>query len=163
MATRPRTTVRKHATQDRSRATVDAILTATARVLVRDGFDHATTNRIAEEAGVSVGSIYQYFPNKEALVAALVERHMAEMGAIVEEAMMRVMDAPLEEAVREMVAVMLRAHGVDPPLHKVMLEQVPRVRRVQVPQGIASVKGEQHAGWLRTAAQGGQTDSVSAC
>src|SRR5579859_5011283 len=75
MARGPLTNPRKHAAQDRSRATVDALVEATARILVRDGFDRASTNRIAAEAGVSIGSLYQYFPSKEALVAAVIDRH----------------------------------------------------------------------------------------
>jgi hypothetical protein len=62
------TNPRKSALQKRSRVTVDALLEATARILIREGFDKASTNRIAEVAGVSVGSLYQYFPNKEALI-----------------------------------------------------------------------------------------------
>ena len=79
MARKPLTRPRKHASQDRSRATVDALIEATARILVREGFDSASTNRIAEQAGVSVGSLYQYFPGKEALVAAVIERHNREL------------------------------------------------------------------------------------
>ena len=52
--------------------TVEAILDATARVLVREGYARTSTNRVAAVAGVSIGSLYQYFPNKESLVAALV-------------------------------------------------------------------------------------------
>ena len=72
MAKRTRTAPRKKPKQERSQATVDAILVATARVLCETGYDRASTNRIALAAGVSVGSLYQYFPSKEALVAALV-------------------------------------------------------------------------------------------
>ena len=79
MPRRPRTTPRKKPRQERSVATVDAILDATARVLCTTGYDRASTNRIALAAGVSVGSLYQYFPSKEALVAALAARHMATM------------------------------------------------------------------------------------
>lgn len=59
MARKPLTKPRKHASQQRSRVTVDALIEATARILVKDGFDKASTNRIAEKAGVSVGSLYQ--------------------------------------------------------------------------------------------------------
>ncbi|TIT73203.1 MAG: helix-turn-helix transcriptional regulator, partial [Mesorhizobium sp.] len=75
MAPKLLTNPRKNASQERSRATMDALIEATARILVRDGFDKASTNRIAEEAGVSVGSLYQYYPGKEALVAAVIDRH----------------------------------------------------------------------------------------
>jgi AcrR family transcriptional regulator len=61
---------------------VDSILDAAARVLRKHGYEEATTNRVAEVAGVSVGSLYQYFPNKEALVHALIERHDAAMWAV---------------------------------------------------------------------------------
>src|SRR5687767_9201431 len=75
-APRLATRVRKTASQARSRATVDAILRATAHILVREGYDHLTTNRVADRAGVSIGSLYQYFPGKEALVKALLDRHV---------------------------------------------------------------------------------------
>jgi AcrR family transcriptional regulator len=66
MAARTRTNPRKLASQERSRVTVDALLGATARILVKDCYDRASTNRIAHLAGVSIGSLYQYFPSKEA-------------------------------------------------------------------------------------------------
>ena len=72
---------RKLASQERSRATVDALLEATTRVLLKEGYDRASTNRIAEVAGVSIGSLYQYFPSKEALVAAVIDRHQQEISA----------------------------------------------------------------------------------
>jgi AcrR family transcriptional regulator len=109
---------------------VEAILTAAARVLVREGFDHASTNRIAEAAGVSVGSLYQYFPSKEALVAALVERHVEAMMAVLAEALGRLGPMDLPRATREVVRLMLRAHAVEPALHRVLIEQVPRVGRL---------------------------------
>lgn len=100
---------------------------ATAHILVADGYDGLSTNRVAERAGVSVGSLYQYFPNKEALVAALVHRHVDEMlGTLVAEAP-RLMALPLEPAVRRFVELMIDAHRVDPALHKVFVEQMPRI------------------------------------
>ena len=83
MAQRPLTKPRKQASQERSRATVEALVEATARILVRDGFDKASTNRIGQEAGVSIGSLYQYFPSKEALVVALIQRHNRQLMAVV--------------------------------------------------------------------------------
>ena len=130
MAPRTRTVPRKEPKQQRSKETVDVILAATARVLVREGFDRASTNRIAETAGVSIGSLYQYFPSKEALVAALIERHMERMSSTLEAEMAEVADAPLPTAVRRMVTFMLEAHSVDPALHHVLNEQVPRVGRL---------------------------------
>jgi len=126
-AKRTLTNPRKAASQERSRATVDALLAATARILVREGYDRASTNKIAEAAGVSVGSLYQYFPSKEALVAAVLEQHMAEMMAVVRASLVEVVGLPLEEAARELVRVMIEAHRVEPKLHRVLVEQIPRV------------------------------------
>src|SRR5690349_11098872 len=120
MSPRARTVPRKKARQERSRATVDALLTATARILVREGYDRASTNRIAEAAGVGVGSLYQYFPSKEALVAALVDRHCEEMGAVLDKSFAEVAGAPVREAARSLVRAQIEAHKVDPRLHKVL-------------------------------------------
>src|ERR1700729_3149422 len=114
MSTAVRTNPRKNASQERSRLTVDALLEATARILVREGFDKASTNRIAEVAGVSVGSLYQYFPSKEALVAALIDRHNQEVMRAVQNELSEVQDLPLEEAVRKLILVAVKAHRIDP-------------------------------------------------
>ena len=131
MARGPLTKPRKTATQERSRATVDALVEATARILVAEGFDKASTNRIAEVAGVSVGSLYQYFPSKEALVAAVAERHQREIMATVQGELADIFAQPLEQAVRRLVAVAVRAHAVDPRLHRVLAEQIPRVGELE--------------------------------
>src|SRR5689334_9008980 len=114
MARRPVTKARKVASQKRSRATVEALVEATARILVKDGFDKASTNRIAEVAGVSVGSLYQYFPSKEALVAAVMERHQEEIMQTVRSELAEVLAEPVEKAVRKLVAAAVKAHRVDP-------------------------------------------------
>ena len=130
MPRKVRTAPRKMPSQARSRATVDAILAATARVVVKVGFDRATTNQIADAAGVSVGSLYQYFPSKEALVAALLERHQETMRELVVEGLAAARALPLDQAVRAMIELMMRAHAVDPALHRVLMEQVPRTGRL---------------------------------
>lgn len=131
MTRRPPTNPRKHATQERSRATVDALVEATARILVRESFDKASTNRIAEVAGVSVGSLYQYFPCKEALVAELIERHGREITRVVRGELAVALDEPVEQGVRRLVAVAVKAHRVDPALHRVLAEQIPRVGKLK--------------------------------
>jgi len=131
MARRPLTNPRKHASQERSRATVDALIEATARILVREGFDKASTNRIAQKAGVSIGSLYQYYPSKEALVAAVVDRHHQELMQVVRDALAEVAGKPLEEAVRTLVAVAIEAHRIDPKLHRIVTEQIPRTGRLE--------------------------------
>jgi AcrR family transcriptional regulator len=121
------TTPRKSASQKRSQVTVETLLDATARVLTREGYDRASTNRIAAVAGVSVGSLYQYFPNKEALVATLVARHNREMLQLLRDALEKVASLDLATAMRELVRATVDAHLVDPALHRIFAEQVPRM------------------------------------
>ena len=131
MARRAQTAPRKTASQQRSRATVDALIEATARVLIEEGYDRASTNRIAAVAGVSIGSLYQYFPSKEALVAAAAERHAQELARVALGAVFKVAAQPVEVGARELVAAAIDAHRVDPKLHRVLSEQVPRVGRLE--------------------------------
>ena len=136
MATKTSTNPRKSASQERSRLTVEALIEATARILMKEGYDRASTNRIAEAAGVSIGSLYQYFPSKEALVAAVIDRHTQGMMQVVRDALVKVAMRPIEEAARELVRVMIDAHCVNPKLHRVLVEQVPRVGRLDNIQAI---------------------------
>jgi AcrR family transcriptional regulator len=131
MARKPLTNPRKHASQERSRATVDALIEATARILVREGFDRASTNRIAEQAGVSVGSLYQYFPGKDALVAAVIDQHREELSEVARGALAKSSAQPLKQAVRTLVAAAIEAHRIDPRLHRVLAEQIPRTGRLE--------------------------------
>ncbi len=84
---------RRKPRQARAVATYEAILEGAARVFKREGWD-ATTNRIAEEAGVGIGSVYEYFPNKQALIVALAERHVDVAQATLEPLLAR----PIEHA-----------------------------------------------------------------
>src|ERR1700749_4355100 len=131
MKVKIRTNPRKQATQSRAVATVDAILKATARILVKEGYDRASTNKIAERAGVSIGSLYQYFPSKEALIAAVSERHSHEVVQAVSQASIRVVGRPIEEAVRGFVSIAIDAHRVNPRLHRVLAEEIPRLGRLE--------------------------------
>ena len=125
---RIRTAPRKTPAQQRSRATVEAIVAATARVLVRDGYDALSTNRVAREAGVSVGSLYQYFPGKEALVAAVMEQHAQRMQENIAARLANAGNAAsAEEVATEMIRAMLAAQQAEPRLHRALVEQVPRI------------------------------------
>ena len=146
MAQKPQINPRKSASQERSRSTVDALLEATTRILIKEGYDKASTNRIAEVAGVSIGSLYQYFPSKEALVAAVIDRHTQEVSEVTRNALVKVAGRPIEVAAREFVSVAIDAHRVNPKLHGVLAEQIPRVGRLEnieanVRDGYALVRG----------------------
>src|SRR5678816_1725296 len=75
---------RREPRQQRSRQTVDAVLDAVSLVLKRHGPDAVTTNRITETAGVSIGSLYQYFPDKQAIYSALHQRHVDEVRRVID-------------------------------------------------------------------------------
>lgn len=133
---------RKRPRQARSKATVDAILEATTRILIDEGYERASTNRIAERAGVSIGSLYQYFPSKQALIATLLDQHIEEMAATLEREITASAGAPLQQAVRAVVQSMIEAHRVHPELHRVFAEQLPghgafaRMREVEAHIGV---------------------------
>lgn len=109
---------------------VEAILAAATRVLVTVGYEAATTNRIAEAAGVSVGSLYQYFPSKEAIVAVLLDRHADAMWQTFAAHVTALRDQPVARAVPLIIDALMECHRVEPRLHRVLHEQVPRVGRL---------------------------------
>ena len=119
---------RKHAKQERSRATVEAILIGAAQVFERDGYEAATTDAIAERAGVSIGSLYQYYPNKDSLIVALGYCHLAESAAIVRPILERMASdepIPIPAAVSELVRLAIASHRGRPDLHRVLFEEMP--------------------------------------
>lgn len=127
MPSSPLASPRKAPKQQRSRATVDAILTATTQVLTELGYEKATTNLIARRAGVSIGSLYQYFPNKEALVMALADRHLED----VTRQLMSQLDAargqPLRDGLKIIIESLLQEHLKDTEVHRVFKELGPRI------------------------------------
>src|SRR5262249_38211439 len=120
-----RLSARKTPKQDRSRATVAALLEATADILVRDGYAKLTTNRIAERAGVNIASLYQYFPGKEAMVAELRRRHGTEQRAGLQRVLDERTDRSLEGTIRPFVSSDIAAPAQTPKLHRVFTEELP--------------------------------------
>jgi AcrR family transcriptional regulator len=118
---------RKQPRQRRSRVTVEAIVDAAARILKEVGYAGANTNAIAETAGVSIGSLYEYFPNKDAILVAVAERHVARMMADVERLLEDAHAAPepLDRLLRRFVLAMLEVHERDPHLHHVVFSEAP--------------------------------------
>jgi len=95
--------------QARSAVTVDAILSATIQVLLADGQERLTTTRVAYRAGVSVGTLYQYFPNKQALLRAVLERHLDEVVTAVERACEQCRGRALEDMASALITAFLDA------------------------------------------------------
>lgn len=124
-ARRPKPAPRRTPKQARSLQTVDAILQAVVKLLKRGGVDAITTNRIAEIAGVSVGSVYQYFPDKRAIFLALHDRHAEEMGRLIDATVVAHADARLDRLVRALVQALVDAHTPDPELYALLDAEVP--------------------------------------
>ena len=115
---KPQGKMRKGPKQERSRETVDAILEATAHILARKGWAGLTTNEVAQVAGVSIGSLYQYFPNKLALIEAVRDRHFQDILNLLRAA----------TGVERLVQGMIDLHSRHPAIHHVLMEESPRSR-----------------------------------
>jgi AcrR family transcriptional regulator len=111
--------------QRRARQTVEAILDAVVRILKREGIQAVTTNRIATVAGVSIGSLYQYFPDKRAIFVALHQRHIEQIDRLVETKLVENAESPLDVLIRAMVGAVVDAHVTDPKLYEALLTEVP--------------------------------------
>jgi AcrR family transcriptional regulator len=126
-------TPRKRPRQQRSRDTVAAVLEAAAQVFEREGYT-ATTNRIAERAGVSIGTVYQYFPNKRALLYALAEQHLTAAHERLS-TLFAELDRTRpgwEGTVRAVATAVAALHADRPRLHALLYEYTPRP-----PEGVA--------------------------
>jgi AcrR family transcriptional regulator len=139
---------RKLPRQQRSKATVDTILEATVRVLLARGYQGTTTIAVAERAGVSVGSLYQYFPNKDSLIAALLKGHLANVVRGLDEALQACAGRDLEGALRQIVRAGITVHRIHPALHKILVEQVPRIGQMKSMMNTSRVVTRRLAEWF---------------
>jgi AcrR family transcriptional regulator len=112
-------------------------LDATARILAEDGFEAVNTNRVAEVAGVSIGSLYQYFPNKGALVGAVAVRHTEAMVAIVAAGVRAAADDHLPDLVKTLIRSIMQAQAENPKLRRAIIEELPQIGR---PARLAELK-----------------------
>ncbi len=121
MASRKKPSIpRKNPSQQRSQRTVDAILEAAAQVFTTEGYECGTTDRIAERAGVSVGTLYQYFPNKDAILSVLMRRHIEHvtsfLSGLVEQ--VRTSAMPLDVAVQRLLRAVAEEQETGGGLHR---------------------------------------------
>lgn len=116
---------RKKPIQPRARETVDVILEAAAQVFSMEGY-HATTNRIAQRAGVSIGSLYQYFRDKDEILSSLLERHVREGNDLLSRELPGIMASGkiTRPMIRRLIEIMIGLHKRDPALHRVLFERV---------------------------------------
>lgn len=114
---------RRRPKQRRAQHTVEAVLQGAVRVLARDGLDAVTTNRIAETAGVSIGSLYQYFPDKRAIFLALHQRHAHRVQQVIGRILDAHVAAPLEPLIVALMDGLFDAHAADPRELHALLDQ----------------------------------------
>jgi AcrR family transcriptional regulator len=122
-----RLTPRKQPKQTRSEQTRERILEAAAHVFAQYGYAAGTTNRIAADAGLSIGSLYQYFPNKDSILVALVRRHVAEGAELLANRLgSRGLPDGLEARMGFIVDLLIDNHKENIRLHQVLFEEAPR-------------------------------------
>jgi AcrR family transcriptional regulator len=117
---RPRITARKAPQQSRSRVTVEAILDGAIRVLEQEGSLAMTTTRVAQAAGVSVGTLYQYFPNRQSILDALQEREFQRTTAMLQAVMVDSPAGSTDELARAVIRGLFKLYGAAPELHRVL-------------------------------------------
>lgn len=123
MGPRKKTVPRKAPRQERAVASVDAILQATLRLIETHGIEKVTTAKVADAAGVSVGTVYQYFPSKEAIFGALLERQFRELSTLVESLFEASLTVPIEQAIRVIVSSVLEVQRtITPRQHALYFE-----------------------------------------
>ncbi len=130
MPRRPKTAPRRPPRQKRSAETVEVLLQATEKVLERDGFAAATTNKIAEAAGVSIGTLYHYFPTLEALIEAVVHRMWSEELALMAGSGFDPA-APLEASVRALVGAFAERVKIRHKLYRRWYAEAPHLGQLQ--------------------------------
>jgi AcrR family transcriptional regulator len=137
-AEKTRSSLARSPSQQRARETVEAILSAAAHILRREGAGQLSTNRIALKAGVSIGSLYQYFRDKEAIVAELRRRFDAEFQDRFVASFLRAGHLPLRDAVTEFVRALVALHAEDPGLHNAVSSGLTDEQRPRLEQIVAS-------------------------
>ncbi len=113
--------------QERAKETVSAILTAATHLFDRDGIDEASTNKIAERAGVGIGSLYQYFRNKDQIVNALAQKIIDHKKDVLLRVLENSKSTTLEERVGALVGALVQAKAENSRMERLLEMQVPKI------------------------------------
>lgn len=154
---------RRRPRQQRSKDTVAFLLEAAAQVFGERGYARTTTNHVAERAGVSIGTLYQYFPDKDALLVALAREHLDAARAALDEAAadLRATAPPLPDVVRRLVEVTAAVN--DRPVHAVLVDEAPRPPDLQAELAALHAAAADEVAWhLRRLGAGGPDPALSA-
>jgi AcrR family transcriptional regulator len=133
---------RRVPTQARAHATIEAIFEATARIIERDGVAALNTNVIAERAGLSIGTLYEYFPNKEAVLIAMARRRLAQDERVIRQALHDAIDDPAAPLIRIAIRTLVA-----------LQRERPKVRRAIMAVHLASGLSSEHAKPVQEIAQ----------
>jgi AcrR family transcriptional regulator len=109
--------------QERSKSLVESILIAATRIFGTEEYRSATTNRIAELAGVSIGSLYQYFPNKDALISSIVSRHVDGQLTAFEAKIEKFQEGPIDSVLRDQIGQIVAVAFKNQKLHRFLYER----------------------------------------
>jgi len=149
MSERASASARKQPRQGRSRALVEQLKAAATRILSQRTLDELTTNEVAERAGISVGSLYQYFPNKHALVAALVRSRASQDIAELTQFLDAPSEVPLADVLRSGVSAIVAHHRKSPHLYRILLRAVPDLGQNEAVRELARAGRKRLAAFLR--------------
>lgn len=125
-----RNQLKKNVKQDRAKATIETILRGATHVLVKEGYERTNTNRIAEVAGVSIGSIYQYFANKESIIGELIEIHMQKVMDVFLSKYNTLSTVSLNDGIRILIRCMIEVRSIQPKLQRIFDEQLPKIGKL---------------------------------
>lgn len=141
--------LRRRPRQSRARATFDAVLEAAADIVTRQGYAAMTTNAVARRAGVSIGSLYQYFPDRSAILVCLLERHLREIQPLIAAGLATLADprTPLADGLRRLFARLVDSHAHNPRLAEALAEEVPH------PPAIRRLHHELEGGYVTQVAE----------
>ncbi|HWY24693.1 MAG TPA: TetR/AcrR family transcriptional regulator [Nevskia sp.] len=130
---------RRRPKQERARLTVASILEATEILAREGGFMNLETSRIAARAGISVGSLYQYFANLQSILLSLYEKHSMEVAYKMKSAMVTALDQPPEQALLEVMWVILRLHERHHMILHRMADEVPQLNLAHHPTSLKNL------------------------
>lgn len=124
---------RKGPRQQRSRVTVDSIMQATLELVGKDGFHALTTTRIAARAGISVGSLYEYFPNREAILLSLFESTSSAVANSARRIVLDILDLPVEQGIPKSIEALLSVHGANKLVLLDLVSEMPELKLAHHP------------------------------
>lgn len=128
---KPRLSERKSPKQARSKNIVDAVMVASARIFANLGYEKTTTNHIAEKAGISIGSLYQYFPNKDSIFAKIIERTLSEHRSLIIDELKQRKTESLSQVIDAMISLLVDVFLDKKKFLQILFVHIPRLEKTR--------------------------------